>query len=44
MASNYNARPRPAEVMIEGGEALLIRERERVEDLLRGERIPGEDS
>jgi len=40
MASNYNARRRPAEIMIEGGEALLIRERESVEDLMRGERIP----
>jgi diaminopimelate decarboxylase len=40
MASNYNARRRPAEIMIEGGKALLIRERETVEDLMRGERIP----
>jgi len=40
MASNYNARRRPAEVMVEGGEVLLIRRRETVEDLLRGEEIP----
>jgi len=40
MASNYNARRRPAEVMVEGGEALLIRRRETVDDLLRGEEIP----
>jgi diaminopimelate decarboxylase len=44
MASNYNARKRPAEIMIEGGEVLLIRERETVEDLMRGERIPEKNS
>jgi diaminopimelate decarboxylase len=44
MASNYNARRRPAEIMIEGGEALLIRERESVEDLIRGERVPEKKS
>ena len=40
MASNYNARPRPAEVMVEGGEVYLVRERESFEDLVRGETIP----
>jgi len=40
MASNYNARPRPAEVMVDGEEALLIRERESYQDLIRGERVP----
>jgi diaminopimelate decarboxylase len=40
MASNYNARPRPPEVMVDGEEAVLIRERESYEDLIRGERIP----
>ncbi|MDE0082434.1 MAG: diaminopimelate decarboxylase [Gammaproteobacteria bacterium] len=40
MASNYNGRPRPAEVLIEGGEAVLVRERESLEDLMRGETIP----
>ncbi len=40
MASNYNARPRPAEVLVEGAEAHLIRRRESVEDLMRGETIP----
>ncbi len=34
MASNYNARLRPAEVLIYQGEARLIRERETLEDLL----------
>ncbi len=40
MASNYNARPRPPEVMVDGGEVFLVRERERLEDLVRGEVIP----
>ncbi len=40
MASNYNARPRPAEVMVEGGEVHLIRRRETLDDLMRGEEIP----
>jgi len=37
MASNYNSRPRPAEVLIINQEAKLIREREKQEDLLRGQ-------
>lgn len=40
MASNYNARRRPAEVMIEQGEAVVIRTRETIEDLWKGEEIP----
>jgi diaminopimelate decarboxylase len=35
MSSNYNSRPRPAEVLIVNGEAKLIREREQLEDLLK---------
>jgi diaminopimelate decarboxylase len=35
MASNYNSRLRPAEVLIINGEAKLIRERETLDDLLR---------
>lgn len=38
MASPYNARPRPAEVMARGGKARLIRSRESFEDLLHGQR------
>ena len=38
MAGNYNTRPRAAEVMIVDGRPLLIRERERVEQLFAGER------
>ena len=37
MASNYNSRLRPAEVLIINGEAKLIREREKFEDLLKGQ-------
>jgi len=39
MSSNYNARPRAAEVMVDGGRIHLIREREQVEDLFAGERL-----
>jgi diaminopimelate decarboxylase len=42
MASNYNSKPRPAEVLVRGGKALLARARETSADLLRGEVIPGE--
>lgn len=34
MSSNYNARMRPAEVLIDNGQARLIRRRETLEDLL----------
>jgi diaminopimelate decarboxylase len=37
MASTYNARTRPAEVLVEGTDARLIRRREVYEDLVRGE-------
>ena len=37
MASNYNAVPRPAAVLVSGGEARLIRRRESVDDLLADE-------
>lgn len=35
MASNYNARPRPAEVLVDGGRFAVITARERQEDLVR---------
>jgi diaminopimelate decarboxylase len=38
MASNYNTRPRAAEVMVDGADMHLIRARERAEDLFAGER------
>jgi diaminopimelate decarboxylase len=37
LASNYNTRPRPAEVLVSGKSAKVIRRRETVSDLLRGE-------
>ncbi len=37
MASNYNARPKPAEVVVDGTEVTLARRRESLDDLLRGE-------
>lgn len=37
MASTYNARPRPAEVLVEGERSRLIRPREDYHDLVRGE-------
>ena len=37
MASNYNTRPRPAEVMVLGGEPRIIRKRETLEDMIRGQ-------
>jgi diaminopimelate decarboxylase len=39
MASNYNARPKPAEVVVDGAEVILARRRESLEDLLRGEAV-----
>jgi diaminopimelate decarboxylase len=36
-ASNYNSRPRPAEVLVEGASWKFIRTRETYEDLVRGE-------
>ena len=42
MSSNYNTRPRPAEIMVDDGQVYLIRERENVEALYALEhRIPG---
>jgi diaminopimelate decarboxylase len=37
MSSNYNMRPRPAEVLIEAGSLRLIRRRETFEDVVRTE-------
>ncbi len=39
MASNYNSRPRAAEVMIDKNEIHLIRKRETIDDLMAGERL-----
>jgi diaminopimelate decarboxylase len=40
MASNYNGRPRAAEVLVRGDRFALVRARETLEDLVRGESIP----
>lgn len=39
MSSNYNTRPRAAEVMVDGADMHLVRERETFEDLVRGEHL-----
>jgi diaminopimelate decarboxylase len=41
MSSNYNPRPRAAEILVKGGEAHLVRRRESVEELFALERAPG---
>jgi diaminopimelate decarboxylase len=40
MSSNYNSRPRAAEVMVRGRRHFLVRKRETCEDLVYGEDIP----
>ena len=40
MASNYNTRPRGAEVLVDGAEFHVVRARETLDDLVRGESIP----
>jgi diaminopimelate decarboxylase len=44
MSSNYNSRPRLAEVMVDGSEAHLVRRREPLEDLFAGETVIPQDS
>jgi len=39
MSSQYNARPRPAEVLVKNGKCALIREREQLDDLISGQRV-----
>ena len=39
MSSNYNTRPRAAEVMVDGGKVHLVRERETIADLIASEKI-----
>ena len=39
MASNYNTRPKPAEIMVDGKNAYVIRKRENIADLFAGETI-----
>ncbi|BFT32261.1 diaminopimelate decarboxylase [Alteromonas sp. D210916BOD_24] len=37
MASNYNSRCRPAEIMVDGDDTIVVRERENQKDLWKGE-------
>jgi diaminopimelate decarboxylase len=37
LSSNYNSRPRPAEVLVEGNRARLVRRRETIRDLIEPE-------
>lgn len=39
MSSNYNTRPRAAEIMVDGDQTYLVRARETIEDLVRGEQL-----
>ncbi|MEW7977567.1 MAG: diaminopimelate decarboxylase [Candidatus Sedimenticola endophacoides] len=39
MSSNYNSRPRAPEVMVDGDQMHLVRRRERIEELYRGEQL-----
>jgi diaminopimelate decarboxylase len=40
MSTNYNSRPRIAEVLVKDDQMFVIRQRESYEDLIRGENIP----
>ncbi len=40
MSSNYNSRPRAAEVLVRKNEYFVVRERETYSDLVRGEKVP----
>ncbi len=37
MASNYNSKPLPAEVLVDGGRPRLVRRRQTPDDLIQGE-------
>jgi diaminopimelate decarboxylase len=41
-SSNYNSRPRPAEVLVDGESFQVIRRRETIEDLYRHEQLPAD--
>jgi diaminopimelate decarboxylase len=40
LSSNYNSRPRPCELLIDGSTVIVARKRESFEDLIRGESVP----
>ena len=39
MASNYNTRPMPAEILVDGDQAHVVRERQTLDDVLKGEHV-----
>lgn len=39
MASNYNTRPMPAEILVDGDAAHIVRERQTLDDVLKGEHV-----
>ncbi len=39
MASNYNTRPLPAEILVDGSKAVVVRERQTLDDVLKGEHV-----
>ncbi len=39
MSSNYNSRPRVPEIMVDGEQMYVVRARESIDDLLRGEQL-----
>ena len=41
MASNYNSRPLPAEILVDGSQSHVVRTRQSYDDLITGEKIPG---
>ena len=44
MASNYNTRGRPPEIMVDGNNTFIVRERESFEDVIRGEHLLPSDA
>jgi diaminopimelate decarboxylase len=40
MASTYNSRPLPPEVLVNGGDWAVVRERQEIEALMEAERMP----
>jgi diaminopimelate decarboxylase len=40
MASNYNARGMPAEILVNGKKAAVVRRRQALEDIWASEKIP----
>jgi diaminopimelate decarboxylase len=40
LSSNYNSRPRPCEILVDGSQVFVARRRETLDDLVRGESLP----